>query len=304
MKYADSLQKVIDLIDENIHDEWSVGDLAKCIGYSPYHFSRIFKEVVGETPMEFVAKRKLQFALKDMSTELKMDEIAFRYGYGSYVGFSKAFKKIFGVSPALYRMHCPNANPPRIQLQELQSLKTGGIIVQPKIVHKESFTIVGRSYEGQMLNISSTKDAPAYWQHQGLTDGEIETTLYKTFTPTFHGEFCLNIPSENNWEKFTYFFGVLNEQLERPIPETFQCITIPATTYAVFSTPLVKVEHFADSVKGTWQYILQHWFPHSSYVIDEKSYDFEFYDERCHHWDHELVMMEIFIPIKRESEGI
>ncbi|OZI10512.1 AraC family transcriptional regulator [Bacillaceae bacterium SAS-127] len=302
MEYIITFQKVIDYIDQHIHEAISIHDLAKHIGYSPFHFSRIFKEVVGETPMEYVTKRKLQFALRDMSKQISMNDIAFNYGYESYAGFSKAFKKVFGVAPATYRMHCPNAEPPVIHLEELKLNKTGGMIYQPKMITKDSFVIVGRAYDIEMKDVRTTKDAPTYWYDNKLTDGEIERTLYDTFSPSTHGEFGLNIAHTNDWSHFTYFFGVLDEKVDKPLLEDFERITIPASTFAVFSTPLVQPNDFVDSVKGTWNYILNYWFPMSGYEIDETSYDFEFYDERCHPWEHPLVMMDIYIPIRRKNE--
>ena len=302
MEYFKTLQKTINYIDDQIQNELTVNEIATYTGYSPFHFSRIFKEVVGETPMEYVTKRKLQFALRDMSQQAIMNDVAFTYGYESYVGFSKAFKKVFGMSPSMYRVHCPDAEPPIIDLEELRLHKTGGVILQPKIVTKESFSIVGRTYDIPLSNIKATKDAPTFWHYNGLTDGEIERTLYETFNPAQHGEYCLNIADEEDWSMFTYFFGVLDEQFNQDKGKKFQQLTIPASTYAVFSTPPVRPSEFVSSVKGTWQYILNYWFPYSNYVIDESSYDFEFYDERCHPWEHDLVMMDIYIPIQKRNE--
>ena len=67
-----NLTKIINYIDEQIQNELTVNEIAKHTGYSPFHFSRIFKEVVGEMPMEYVTKRKLQFALRDMSQQAIM----------------------------------------------------------------------------------------------------------------------------------------------------------------------------------------------------------------------------------------
>lgn len=75
-------------------------------------------------------------------------------------------------------------------------------------------------------------------------------------------------------------------------------LEIPAATYAVFTTPEVSEEEFVDSIKGTWSYILQQWFPNSQYEIDESKFDFEYYDEHCHPWEFDKVSMKIYIPIK------
>ncbi|PLT30621.1 AraC family transcriptional regulator [Peribacillus deserti] len=302
MEYFKVIQKVVDYIDEHIQTEITVSDLAKFMGYSPFHFLRIFKEAVGVPPMEYVTRRKMQFALRDMGKQTSMNDVAFNYGYDSYAGFAKAFKKVFGMSPSKYRIHCPNAEPPVINLEELKSYKTGGLISQPKIIKLDSFSMVGRTYEVPISNVRTTRDAPAYWHLNGLTDGEIERTLYQTFAPKKHGEFCLNMAHEQDWSSFTYFFGILDEKPDQPLSPAFQRITAPASSYAVFSTPAVQPDEFVDSVKGTWRYILHYWFPQSDYVIDEAGYDFEFYDERCHPWEHDLVMMEIYIPIELRNE--
>lgn len=303
MDYIKVLQKAIEYIDERIDENIVVNDVANNIGYSPFHFLRIFKAVVGETPMEYVTKRKLQFAVRDMSIGMNMNDVAFNYGYESYVGFAKAFKKVFGMSPTAYIIHCPNAEPPIINLEKLKSIKTGGLIYQPKITRKEAFSIVGKAFNIPLRNVSATKDAPTYWHKNGLTDGEIETTLYRTFSPSQHGEYCLNIENPNDWSSFTYFFGILDEKLDASLPNSFERISIPTSIYAVFSTPPVLPSEFVDSVNGTWQYILHYWFPNSQYIIDEHSYDFEFYDEKCHSWENEFVTMDIYIPIQLKNES-
>ena len=78
-------------------------------------------------------------------------------------------------------------------------------------------------------------------------------------------------------------------------------LEVLAATYAVFTTPSVNSDDgsFINSIKGTWKYILEEWFPNSGYEIDDSKLDFEFYDERCHPWEYEKILLDIYIPIKR-----
>ncbi|GLC89601.1 AraC family transcriptional regulator [Lysinibacillus piscis] len=298
MDYIQHFQTVIDYIDYHIDEVITIEQLAEIAAYSPFHFSRKFRELLGESPMDYVKKRKLQFALQDMAHGISANEVAFQYGYETYVGFAKAFKKTFGVSPSTYYIHCPKAPPPLIDIQKLQSYQTGGIIKQPKIEEKSAFWLVGKTYHNTVENIQRTKDAPSYWFHQGLTDGEIERDLYAHFAPRIHGEYCLNIRHGEALTNFIFFFGVHNEQEYKEVVEPFSSLSIPSATYAIFQTPPVCPANFVESITGTWLYILNYWLPSADYEIDEQAFDFEFYDERCHPWEYDKVMMEIYIPIK------
>lgn len=56
---------------------------------------------------------------------------------------------------------------------------------------------------------------------------------------------------------------------------------------------------FIESIKGTRRYILEEWFPTSGYEIDDTKQDFEFYDERCHTWENDKLLMEIYVPVRK-----
>jgi AraC family transcriptional regulator len=75
---------------------------------------------------------------------------------------------------------------------------------------------------------------------------------------------------------------------------------IPGGLYAVFTTPLVVSQQYAQSIRDTWKTILVDWLPDSGYKYDEGRYDFEYYDERDHSWEHNnMVQMDIYIPIRK-----
>jgi AraC family transcriptional regulator len=291
------LQQGIDYIEENLKEEINPENLAKLAGYSPFHFYRIFQRYTGYTIKDYIVKRKLQFALYELANGRKILPIALEYGFETHAGFTKAFKKCFGSPPSLYKLHCPTSLPQKLDLLTLQQLNTGGIVMQPKIVRRESFSVAGKTFESSIENVSFTRDAPAYWEQEGLNDGSIERFLYKVLSPQKHGEYCINLSC--NEDRFTYLFAV-NYDEGKKLPDELIHLEIPAANYAVFKTPLVEVEQFVSAIKGTWRYILEDWFPSSSYELDENSFDFEYYDEHCHYWDFEKIYMEIHIPVKEK----
>jgi AraC family transcriptional regulator len=291
------LQRVIDYIEDHIKEELSTEELARMVGYSPYHFSRIFHKQTGYTLMDYVVKRKLQFALYELVNGKKIIEIAMDYGFETHSGFTKAFKKCFGSPPSLYKEHCPTSLPQKLDLMSLHQKNTGGIVLQPQIVRRSAFNVAGKIFS--IENFPSDRNVPAFWDQEGLTDGSIETYLYEVLSPKKHGEYCINL-SRSLEEGCRYLFAV-DYDGEMSLPDGVTATRIPEATYAIFRTPLVEVGQFATAIKGTWRYILEDWFPHSSYEVDEEGFDFEFYDEHCHYWDFKKIYMEIHIPIKEKS---
>ncbi|MNI61851.1 Bacterial transcription activator, effector binding domain [compost metagenome] len=79
-------------------------------------------------------------------------------------------------------------------------------------------------------------------------------------------------------------------------------VDVPEAGYAVFTTPPVDTsegkaqEEFVQTIKSTWKYIFEEWFPGSGYVYDEGKLNFEFYDERCH--SRVDTVMEIYVPVR------
>ncbi|MFJ5772005.1 helix-turn-helix domain-containing protein [Psychrobacillus sp. NPDC093180] len=294
------LQQVIDYIDEHINEEINAEELANLVGYSPYHFYRIFDKHIGYTVMNYVQKRKLQFALYELVQGKRIIQIALDYGFETHSGFTKAFKKCFGSPPSLYKLHCPISLPQKLDLLSLRQKQTGGIVMQPKIIHKEAFDIAGKTFESHLEKVSYTRDAPAFWEQRISVDEAIESTLYNLLSPKKHGEYCINISGTELKDSFTYLFAVNYDQ-DNHLPKELTKLKIPAATYAVFRTPLVEVGQFVHSIKGTWQYILEDWLPTSHYEVDESVYDFEYYDEHCHDWIYEKIFMEIYLPIKKRE---
>lgn len=103
--YYDKLVRHIALrITENPQGTPSVAELANEFGYSPDHFSRIFKAVTGRTPELYAVQARLQRARRLLrDTALSVGEVATTLGYGNIYFFSRQFKQFTRLSPLQYR---------------------------------------------------------------------------------------------------------------------------------------------------------------------------------------------------------
>ncbi len=98
------IQRVIivkEFIDENFRDEVNLDDLAMVGAISKFHLIRLFKNLIGESPYQYLLHKRLGLAVQLMKSEsLNITEIAFSCGFNSRRSFSKAYKKKFGYSPS------------------------------------------------------------------------------------------------------------------------------------------------------------------------------------------------------------
>ena len=106
LKYKEAVFLCIQYIENNITEKFTVEDISKKIGYSMYHFSRIFSEQMGVSIMEYVKERKLLRAAEDIMIGKRILDVAIEYGYETHSGFTKAFRKKYGFSPALIHALC------------------------------------------------------------------------------------------------------------------------------------------------------------------------------------------------------
>lgn len=102
-KYPE-IEEVITYIHRNIYEPLSLSQLANHVSYSPYHFSRIFKESIGLSPLYYVSSMRLQKA-KDLllNTNLTIRDIGMEIGQQSLGTFTTRFTEKVGMTPAQFR---------------------------------------------------------------------------------------------------------------------------------------------------------------------------------------------------------
>src|SRR5262245_42902672 len=78
--------------------------MARKYGSSPFHFHRLFSNVVGETPKQHVDRLRLERAAYELAiSKKKVIEIALAVGFKNHETFSRRFKRAFGYTPKEYR---------------------------------------------------------------------------------------------------------------------------------------------------------------------------------------------------------
>ena len=98
------LEKVLQYINTNIGVSITLADLANVVHLSSLHFSRLFKERLGQTPLQYVSEQRLLNAKHFLvASSRSITWITYELGYQDTAHFSTKFKRCFGVSPSEYR---------------------------------------------------------------------------------------------------------------------------------------------------------------------------------------------------------
>jgi len=98
------LEKVFGYVEENYYRNIGLEEIARVANYSPYHFTRFFKESTGMTFNDYLNSfriKKVERLLLDM--DLTITEVAYKAGFNSIKTFNRVFKKLKGCSPSEYR---------------------------------------------------------------------------------------------------------------------------------------------------------------------------------------------------------
>jgi AraC family transcriptional regulator len=104
--YVMRVNLAIDHIVRNLGEPLRLEDVSAAAGFSPFHFHRIFKALLGETLNQFVKRQRLERALYLMShaPRRSLTDVALDSGFASSSDFSRSFKQRYGASPRQFNL--------------------------------------------------------------------------------------------------------------------------------------------------------------------------------------------------------
>ncbi|WP_448337935.1 cupin domain-containing protein [Chloroflexus aurantiacus] len=113
--------KALALMHAHPQQDWQVASLARALACSRSTFAARFTALVGEPPMEYLTRWRMQIASRLLIEDpsLRVGEVAARVGYRSEAAFSKAFKRLIGIAPTAYRSavgHRVEATRPEVHI--------------------------------------------------------------------------------------------------------------------------------------------------------------------------------------------
>lgn len=278
-------------IESHLNDRIDYTKIERITGTSIYHFRRIFSFLSGMSLGEYIRNRKLSNATFDLQDEgMTVTETAFKYGYESVDGFSRAFKEWSGISPSEVKKKNMLKAFPKLTLQLTIQ---GGIDMDYRIDNKEAFKIVGMKgripiqFEGESQEIIKLA--------QSITSEQKEKMhTYMDMEPNKIVNASYHFDDGRMEEKgsLDHMIGVLTTK-ESDF-ESFDVVEIPSLTWAIFSS---KGE-FPKVMQETWGKIASEWLPSSDYELVEAP-EISITGDLA---DRNNVYSEIWIAVKRRDE--
>lgn len=152
--YVRRFTRVIEYIYAHLDEAPDLNTLADVAALSPYHWHRTWQAVYGESVVGTVKRLRLQRAAADLShTDMALDAIWPRAGYGSLAAFSRSFKEAYGLAPTEYRkagshtrFTMPNS-PKGVSAMHDVAIKTIAPATLAVIPHRGSYMEIGRAFE-------------------------------------------------------------------------------------------------------------------------------------------------------------
>lgn len=313
MEYQEVVQAALDNIDAHLTCGIGLDELAGAVGYSTYHFCRIFAELTGMPVMGYVTRRRMEHAMYELARGRRIIDVALEHGFDSHAGFTRAFKRCFGFAPSLCHLRITPLELKRITPQGVKRRYAYMDTMQPHLTELTPFTVVGRTMKIKASDVRRHADIPALcysreFERSGddLLEGVLECLPKSDAMKHCEISMCYDFdPDEGS---FTYMLGrgaFCQDELAK-LPSDLTRVEISGL-YAAFSTPLVPFEQhdrYAQTIRDTWNAILTQWLPASEFEYDDARRDFEYYDYRDHgRYFGNRCQMDIYIPVRQREDA-
>ncbi len=315
-EYTARVNRVIDYIEANIGADLSLKELADVAHFSPFHFHRIFRGMVGETLNDFIQRIRIEKAAAKLVLNPKksITEIAFECGFSSSAAFARSFRETYDMNASDWRsgghyQHGKNSKAKGKDKQAVSNIEkdftlslnynqgTNNLLWRVKMKSKEIQTNV------------EVKDMPelhiSYIRHIGPYKGDQELfgRLFNKLMAWAGPRGLLRFPETKAMTIYHDNPDITDESRLR----TDACITVPEDTQvegeigkARIPAGKYAVAHFEitpDQYQDAWNAVYGGWLPESGcQPEDGPCYELYLNDPKQHPEGKHIV--DICIPVK------
>jgi AraC family transcriptional regulator len=258
MDLLKNMNNAIKYVEENLTNTIDAKEVARLALCSEYHFKRMFSFLAGIPLSEYIRRRRLTlaaFELKD--SNVKVINIAIKYGYNSPDSFARSFQTLHGIKPSEARHNGQflKAYPP----MTFQITIQGGTEMNYRIEEKEAFSIVGIYKRVPIIFNGVNPEIAAMWQSLNMDIIHALKQL-SNVEPLGLLSASTNFSEGRMKEKgeLDHYIGVATTN---PCPEYLTELHVPASTWAVFEA----IGPFPETLQNVWGRIYSEWFPSSNY---------------------------------------
>ena len=293
MNWIQGIQRAIDYVEDNVTEQIDFEEVAKQAYSSLFHFQRIFGILCGMSLGDYIRMRRLSLAGEELSKgNVKIIDVALKYGYDTPESFSRAFTRFHGISPSEAKR---GGNVKIFTPVSAKLILTGGSKMDYRIEKRGEFKVVcKRKRVGKPQSAFATPDIMEMWK-EFTADGTVGRLISCLLeNPRMKGLLGICFSSELDAKQFPYGIGV--EYDGRKIDDDLEVVTIKPATYAVFKCK----GKMPDAFVQTYHRIVTEFFPQSSQYEYAENVEFEVYPSAdTSNPDYEC---EVWIAVKEKTE--
>ena len=292
------IQQAICYMEEHICEDINYAEVAKSVHMSSYNFHRTFSFIVGMTANEYIRKRRLTLAAKELqTTDISVIDVAYKYGYESPESFSKAFSRFHGSTPKQAKrkgakLHLFNPLVIKIILE-------GGSVMDYRIEHRESqqFIAVVRSFPNEIINDDNDHSIPDFWTE--CSEKNLIEPMRLLRTVGKRDLYGLCSPTKDGETHFDYGIGIMVDgdtdctKLEQFVNNGYSMWETEPADYAVFKC----FGSDGDCLGETWSKFFKEFVPQTGYVQTDDT-DYEIYFEK----GESGLFCELWVPVKHDQK--
>jgi AraC family transcriptional regulator len=291
MEWIESLKSAINYMEKHLLENISADEVSDAVYMSTFYFQKGFKIMTGYSIGEYIRYRRLYMAALDIiSSNEKVIDLAYKYGYDTPESFTKAFSRFHGVSPKQMKGDAKKIKtflPLRINV----SVK-GGNDMDYVIEKMEAMKVIG--YERKFSYETSYQEIPKFWNefNDNCMNGKNNEEVQKVIEECMMGEFGICIEDNSKQKEFLYMIaGAYNG---RVVPEGMKVFEIPALEWAKFKC----IGPLPGSLQSVNTQIFKEWLPGNPDYEIATGMNIEWYSkEDCSSFDYES---EVWIPVKKK----
>jgi len=245
-----------DFIELHLDAPITLRTLAGAAGYSPWHAAKVFRELTGKAPFEYIRELRLsRAAVRLHDGGERIVDVAFDFVFESHEGFTRAFSKQFGMSPRYYAKNRPPVKlfmPERIRDYYLK-LQKGEANMTPESKTDTVFVqVIDRPARKLILKRGIT--ATHYFEYCEEVGcdiysllGGIKEALYEPIGAWLPEN--LRRPGTS-----VYAMGVeMPSDYNGEVPEGFEIINLKPCKMMVFQGPPYDDERFQEAIGDLWE---------------------------------------------------
>lgn len=281
MDWIERLNDAIRYIEEHLADEIDVAQLGKIACCSSYHFQRMFTYMAGMPLSEYIRRRRMSLAAVDLQgKDMKIIDVAAKYGYQSPTAFNRAFQSVHGIAPSAVKSEGVSVKSfPPIQFK----ITVKGVEeMNYRIETKDAFRIVGVSVPLHKDIEKNFAVIPSKWQEVAM-DGTLQRLVGMMDMQPMG---VLGVSTCNDTEPWRYYIAAASSQTA----EGFEEYLVPAATWAIFPG-----EGTNQSIQELERRIVTEWLPTSGYEYGNAP-DVEVYLNP----DPQNAKYEVWIPVVKK----